>query len=232
MMSEKMGPIISTNGLVFCVDAANPQSIVSGQTIWKDLTFNTTGGTLVNGTFYTGGTIQFDGTNDWITMSYGSAFTYGTEDFTIECWFKDTSLTTVPYSVLYSQTVSGVNYFIFGVDTVGVNGRVSWIGTLSGAGTPIYASGSYLRNTWNHAVASRINGIVTVYLNTNAGTPTSNTVDFTNTTYVPTIGDESHHGSSNSWRGDISVLRIYKSKGLTQSEITQNFNALRGRYGI
>jgi hypothetical protein len=228
-------PDIVTGGLVLNLDAGNPYSYNpdnTGSTVWTDVTYNTTGGTLLNGTSYTGGTMTFDGTNDWITMSYGSAFTYGTEDFTIECWFKDTSLTTVPYSVLYSQTVSGVNYFLFGVDTVGVNGRVSWIGTLSGGGTPIYASGSYLRNTWNHAVASRINGIVTVYLNTNAGTPTSNTVDFTNTTYVPTIGDESHHGSSNSWRGDISVLRIYKSKGLTQAEITQNFNALRGRYGI
>ena len=68
MMSEKMGPIISTNGLVFCVDAANPQSIVLGQTIWKDLTFNTTGGTLVNGVGFSGSGINsalsFDGTDD------------------------------------------------------------------------------------------------------------------------------------------------------------------------
>jgi hypothetical protein len=226
---------IVTQGLVLNLDAAIKGSYPGTGTTWTDISNNSNNGTLTNGPTFSSadyGSIVFDGVDDWATIPAGSTFTYGTGDFTIECWFKDTSLTSTPYSVLYSQTVSGTNYFLLGVDTVGSNGRVSFIGTLSGGGTSIYASGSYLRNTWNQVIASRTSGTVTVYLNGVGGTPTSNTVNFTNTTYIPTIGDESHHGSSNSWTGNISVVRLYNNKGFTSTEVTQNFNALRSRYGI
>ena len=229
-------PDIVTDGLVLNLDAGNPYSYLSGSsgTTWTNTVAvsSSISGSLVNGTTYSNGAMVFDGVDDWATLPAGSTFAYGTGDFTIECWFKDTSATSVPYSVLYSQTRSGANYFLLGVDTVGVNGRVVWVGTLSGGGVGIYASGSYLRNTWNHAVASRTSGIVTVYLNGVGGTPTSNTTNFTNTTYVPTIADESHHGGNNSWTGNISTIRLYKGKGLTSTEVQQNFNALRGRYGL
>jgi hypothetical protein len=32
--------------------------------------------------------------------------------------------------------------------------------------------------------------------------------------------------------GYISNTRIYKGKGLTAAEVSQNFNALRGRFGV
>ena len=227
---------IITNGLVLDLDAAKLDSYPGTGTTWRDISGNNNNGTLTNGPTFSGigkqASIVFDGADDWVTIPAGSTFTYGTGDFTIECWFRDTSLTSTPYSVLYSQTVSGTNYFLLGVDTVGSNGRVFFIGTLSGGGTPIYASGSYLRNTWNQVIASRISGTVTVYLNGVGGTPASNTINFTNTTYIPTIGDESHHGSSNPWTGNISVVRLYNNKGFTSTEVSQNFNALRGRYGI
>ena len=64
------------------------------------------------------------------------------------------------------------------------------------------------------------------------GTPTTNTINFTNNTYIPTIGDESNHGSGNAWTGNISVFRLYNGKGLTLSEILQNYNATKTRYGL
>jgi len=222
---------IVTNGLVLNLDAGFTPSYPRSGTTWTDLSLSGNNGTLINGPTFNsdnGGSIVFDGVDDWVTMNAGNNFAYGTGDFTIECWFNDTSLISVPFSVLYSQTVSGANYFLLGVG----NGGVNWTGTLSGGGSAIFASGSYLRNTWNYVAASRINGVVTVYLNANGGTPTSNTVNFTNTTYVPTIGDESHHGTNNSWKGNISILRIYKGNGLSATEVLQNYNAQKGRFGL
>jgi hypothetical protein len=219
---------IVTNGLVLNLDAGFTPSYPTSGTSWYDMGPNGNNGTLTNGPTFSGDSIVFDGVDDWITFPAGSNFAYGTGDFTVECWFYDTSSTSIPFSVLYSQTESGTNYFLFGV----VSNQVSWRGTLSGGGTGISASGTYSRNTWNHAVASRISGVVTVYLNAVGGTPTSNTTNFTNTTFVPTIGDESHHGANNSWTGYIPIFRLYKGKGLTSSEVLQNFNAQKGRFGL
>jgi hypothetical protein len=220
-----------TSGLTLNLDAGNYASYPTTGTKWVDISGNYNNGTLINGVTWnstSGGTFSFDGSDDWITIPAGPDFAYGVGDFTVECWFYDTSSISLPYSVLYSQTTSGVNYFLL---FVGSN-QVGWVGTLSGGGTVISASGTYLRNTWNHAVVSRISGVVTVYLNGVGGTPTSNTTNFTDTTYVPTIGDESHHGTNYSWTGYVPILRMYKGKGLTSSEVLQNYNALKGRFGL
>ena len=34
------------------------------------------------------------------------------------------------------------------------------------------------------------------------------------------------------FNGKIPLIRIYKGKGLTGTEVTQNFNALKGRFGL
>jgi hypothetical protein len=34
------------------------------------------------------------------------------------------------------------------------------------------------------------------------------------------------------FKGSIGVVRIYKDKAFTQAEVSQNYNALKGRYGI
>ena len=34
------------------------------------------------------------------------------------------------------------------------------------------------------------------------------------------------------WTGNIPILQIYKGKGFTASDVSQNFNAQRGRFGI
>ena len=36
----------------------------------------------------------------------------------------------------------------------------------------------------------------------------------------------------NNFDGKISNVKLYKGKALTAAEVKQNFNALRGRYGI
>ena len=68
-MATIYNPNIVTDNLVFCVDAANTKSYSGSGTIWKDISGEDNDGTLVNGPTFSndnGGSIVFDGTNDYI----------------------------------------------------------------------------------------------------------------------------------------------------------------------
>jgi hypothetical protein len=227
-MASLGGPNIITNGLVLSLDAANNKSYPGSGTTWSDLSGNNNNGTLTNGPTFNsqnGGNIVFDGVDDWVTISPGSNFAYDTGDFTLEAWVKPNF--TAPDGVIYAQTVSGTNYFICGITT----SSPYFIATSSGAGTVLLGP-SYTYGNWTHVVFSRISGVIYSYTNAISGNTQNNTINLNNTTYVPTIGDETNHGSGNSFKGNISTVRIYKGKGLTMSEVTQNYNAQKSRFGL
>ena len=79
------------DGLVLELDAANQKSWGGGNT-WKDTTSQENNGTLTNGLIHSqgpfpgAGYVTFDGTGDYLQIPYSSEFTFGTGDFTIECW--------------------------------------------------------------------------------------------------------------------------------------------------
>ena len=82
-MAISYNPRTITDGLVLCLDAANSKSYPGSGTTWTDLSGNGNNGTLVNGPTYSssnGGSLVFDGTNDYITSSFattsGQAVTY------------------------------------------------------------------------------------------------------------------------------------------------------------
>jgi hypothetical protein len=69
-MSVFSGPNVVTDGLVLCIDAANPKSYPGSGTTWFDVSGNRNNGTLVNGVGYTSansGSMVFDGVNDYVT---------------------------------------------------------------------------------------------------------------------------------------------------------------------
>ena len=234
MMSEKMGPIISTNGLVFCVDAANPQSIVSGQTIWKDLTFNTTGGTLVNGVGFSGSGINsalsFDGTDDFVRISSDQPFT-PRNGFSVTSWVNPTDITFQRYTEITRRQGSGGStptYLLsfqeygdiisFGLKTTstyneldiqinsgGTNTWTSYIGTWDGTNKRLYRNGSNIGQ------------------NAQIGTISDDSGVFTSIGSLPSGAEY--------FRGRISQVQMY-DRGLSPFEVYQNYNAIKGRYGI
>lgn len=70
-MSLHHSPKIVTNGLVLCLDAGNRKSYSGSGTIWRDLN-NNKNGTLTNGAVFNSdkkGSIFFDGVDDYVDMS-------------------------------------------------------------------------------------------------------------------------------------------------------------------
>ena len=83
-------------------------------------------------------------------------------------------------------------------------------------------------NTWYHMVGTSSGSNHTLYLNgVNVGTA-SNSSTFRSSTDPYKVGSFDggfHHP------GDVSNCRIY-NRGLSEAEVKQNYNALKGRFGL
>jgi hypothetical protein len=222
-MSFNYSPKIVTNGLVLCLDAANTKSYVSGSTVWTDLSRSGINGTLTNGPTFSsanGGSIVFDGGDDFVSTNYTTALT----DFTVCMWFK------VPDSTnLLSARLMDKNY-VTGM-WLGKNASTgasnSWGGGIRESNPPY---GIYLTLTdgqW-HFLASIRSGTTHTLYGDGISNTTSNTVSATAlSTDIMTIGRTFTGG--NYFKGNIPQISIY-NRALSSTEILQNYNATKGRY--
>lgn len=222
-MGIARGPKIVTSGLVLALDAADKLSYRGSGTTWRDLSGNNNTGTLTNGpTFSTGnmGSISFDGTDDYVTSPSSNSFAFGTGDFTLEIWIYPQSFSGYVHMIslpsqstfaLKAEISSGVIYFYSpAFDTYGFTS--GW--TLS-------------LNTWNCVVFKRESSTAYAFLNAlSKGSKSGFTNNFTS--QILNI----HNGFGTEFtQCRISRVSIY-NRALTATEILQNYNATKGRYGL
>ncbi len=164
-----------------------------------------------------GGSAYFDGSGDYLTVPAGTAFAPGTGDFTVDGWFYPAA-TGGDGQMIWAQTVGGQNYFIIVVD---LSTPRIWF---QGANTSgIYSTSNLQITAWNYFSVRRSNGTITVHLNGVDGTPTSNTIDYNNTTYVPTVARYTHT-ATNHYTGYIANLRFIKGYSIVPSGVPTAFN--------
>ncbi|MFY7886544.1 MAG: LamG-like jellyroll fold domain-containing protein, partial [Dolichospermum sp.] len=151
---------IVTNGLVLALDAGNTKSYTSGSTNWRDLSGNNYSGSLINGPTFdnnNGGSIVFDGTNDYIdNIGATSTFSFiqNIGIFTINAWVKLNDLSVARYFIGNNDGTTGAKGFYLGYN--GTLGRL-WLSMTSGvSGQPIlnYISSNnfFTNNDWIHVV--------------------------------------------------------------------------------
>ena len=160
----------------------------------------------------------FDGSGDNLKAPAGSAFQWGTGAFTIEAWIYPT--VSGAFQQIWSQTVSGTNYFVFRISNT--NKLEFCFNTVGGSETRTLSTASLEFNKWSHVTVVR-EGTGTnqlkLYINgVNDGTATC-AQDFTNNTYVPTIGSYSH-ASAEQYTGYISNIRAVKGTAVYTSNFT------------
>lgn len=220
-MSLGHGSSIVRSGLVLHLDAANPKSYPGSGTVWRDLSGLGNNGTLVNGVGYNNannGSIVFDGVNDYSTVSYNPVFRLLTST-TINFWYYP--VTSSGYMLGYAK--SGWTGYIIGPTGINYSGQ-------SGSNDFSRSITSTLNQwqmfTW---VIDRTSNIYTTYQNsiqTNNGSITHPSVSDVTSLYIGARGVP-----DNFYNGRVSNL-IYYNRALSAAEIKQNFEALRGRYGI
>lgn len=229
-MSEFYGysPIV-TSGLVLYLDAGNTSSYPGSGTTWTDLSGQGNHGTLVNGPTYTatgGGSILFDGVNDYVSTTYTTSTI---TNITMQVWayIINTSKKGAICGI-GAPTNSSDGYFIgvgnnsfdsAGNHIIGLFSAWRWIDTNYALGTG-----------WvNLTLSLDSSSLPRIYYNgtlilTLAGTnPNPPTTSFK-------LGAEAL-SLSRYFNGNIGQIQVY-NRQLSDAEILQNFNATKDRYGL
>jgi hypothetical protein len=232
------GPDSSESGLVLSLDAGNLKSYGGSGTTWTDLSGLGNTGTLVNGVGYSSankGSLSFDGVNDYVSVGNITGVTNftNTNNYTVDFWFYPNAIqsNTQNEDNDVIEKWSGTNGFPYvfrylrATQTMQI---AAYNGTSSNA-TTIQISHS---KWWNICgVFNWTSSSLIIYGNAGA---VSNSValnltgDITNNSNLNLM----FRGNGlNYTTGNLSSLKIY-NRALSASEISQNFNATRGRYGI
>jgi len=231
-MSFAHSPQIVTNGLVLALDAGNTKSYVSGSTTWFDKSGYANNGTLTNGPTFnsgSGGSIVFDGVDDYEIGNTPTSLNLS-QPTSINVWFYFNAFTPVNSRIIECQDSSYSVQIIRDGDSgliatknsnfqTGVDGT-TWFTPTTGIWYNVTA-------VWTPSTTSTL-----LYLNgvSQTGTSFSN-IGIGNQPNKTVLGVRSDFQSTTWLNGRISITQIY-NRALSASEVQQNFNALRGRFGI
>ena len=230
-------PSIVTSGLVLALDAGNTKSYPGSGTTWTDLSGNGNTGTLTNGPTYSssnGGVIVFDGTNDYVENLSPNLGISGDANITLACWFYYTGASSSVFSALFGYGNGGSNG-----DTIalGLNGAGTYqVSFQFNAASTYSVDNSYSPNTWVNLVGTKTPGAANtttkLYVNgQQVSISASTTITPNVVSRVIRLGRWINDGSPYYYTGRIAQAQIYNT-ALTAAQVLQNFNALRGRFGL
>ena len=217
---------IVTDGLVLNVDAGFTPSYPKNGTTWYDVS-GTNNGTLTNGpTFDTGngGSIVFDGTNDYAdNTNFTNA---NTSSGTICGWVYPDSNGNNDQMVI---NIGGTTTY-GGTRVIRIYSN-QWSWATYGSGNQDWnAITSVNFNTWSYVVGVWSGTSLNFYLNT-VGYSATRIGVVTPVGSVFRIGISAWSTSDRPFKGKISSVQIY-NRVLSSSEILQNYNAQKGRFGL
>jgi len=221
---------IVKDGLVLNLDAGNNLSYAGTGLTSINIAGVGATGVLTNGVGFvanSGGTFVFDGTNDYIDCGNDSSLSAlgGTTNITASAWVYYTAYGGggQPYSVI---TVKGFpwtwllenpsNTFTF---------RIS----AGGADVNVVDTSTHLLNTWYYVVGSYDGSAMRIYVNGVLKNARSQAGTLGTNSETAKIG--TYQGTNYNLTGRIANVSIY-NKTLSSTEILQNYNALKGRYGL
>jgi hypothetical protein len=211
---------IVRSGLVLHLDAANPKSYPGSGTTWTDISGNGNNGTLVNGVGYNstnGGSMVFDGVNDYCRIVLPSTITVQT--FTYDCWITHTG--AAGYRTIIDQDNDDWLFCLLDQVLIMYDPNISTSITIP-------------TNTWQNVAVSHVVG-EPLYFYINGSlvfTSSNNSTVHTTTSIGIGAGITGPSTADEFWSGRISNVKFYNNRALTAQEVSQNFEAMRGRYGV
>jgi len=230
-----LGENIVTNGLVSYLDAGYGTSYPTTGTTWFDVSGYGRNGTLTNGPTYSnvsGGTIVFDGTDDYVTLGTQS---FITNDFTVNLWYNLNTNTTKEHFLFSVGYSSGNSFLITANSNLGSSQTLSsYYVNPSGNATGRTINSITVGNTvLVNLTYTRNNGLNVIYINGVEQTSRTFTESLSlgsSLQYI--LGYAIPRNKTTAYlQGNIYISQVY-NRSLTQSEILQNFNAQKSRFGL
>lgn len=227
------GQEIVTNGLVLHLDAAQLRSYPTTGTTWTDLSGNGNNGTLTNGPTFNsanGGSIVFDGINDYVNCGTGMAQAGG---WTISGLVRS-NIVNVD-QVIIGRTSDASNSFRQNYNLIISNTNKFTVLTSADSYKRIASTTTMATNTWYYVTGKYTSStkILSIYVNGN--------LEANSTALVadpPTIGTQyvtlaagDGLAVANRLNGRIAHGSIY-NVALSDQQVLQNFNAIKSRYGL
>lgn len=235
MMSAQPGQII-TDGLQLWLEPDLYGSYPGSGTSAYDLSSNRYTATLVNGVTYSSARAPSFGFNGATNYRYINTGQYlSSETFTLSSWFKSSVTTT--YQMLFSKETSVGSPWNYRMYLELSTGKL--IGDLAnGTSNSLITSSNLCNGVWHNAVFVRSVALDTLYLYVDGVLATSAT-DTTTGSMANNqnvwIGLSAFTGASVNgsypMNGQIGQSLIYNT-ALTATQVKQNFNAMRGVYGV
>ncbi len=212
---------IVTDGLVLALDAADKNSYPGSGTTWRDLSGNVNSGSLTNGPTFSNNSIVFDGVDDSVVTNLTGTI----NNLTVECWYRGTKVTrnhlwnfglnvnetnlscdfNDGYDLWMYWEGGGTNRVRYNIDGSFTDSTIKClVFTHTGSTNKVFLNGIELTITES--------GGVQTFTNVN-GTGTFNLADVV------------------SFSGNIYNTKVY-NRSLSASEILQNYNAQKSRFGL
>ena len=226
-------PRIVTDGLVLCLDAGNPLSYTSGDSVWKDLSGNSNNGTLssVNFSSNNQGYMIYNANTDIVTVPMINL--RPTTAITQECWFStNTNTGQVFIGAQYGNT-SNNSYAIW------LNAANQWYAGVNIGGGFNYQihTATVTTNIWYHFAHTYNGSAQVMYINglQVRSWATSGLIAYDINNTLLAIGNDWNSGYNGgagvAVKGNLSLIRLY-NKALSANEVRENYLATKGRYGL
>jgi len=238
VLQNYYGAPIVTNGLILSYDGGNLVSYDTTGTTIYDLSVSAYSGTLTNGPTYSvsgGGSILYDGVDDYITLPSSLSSLSGTSGASLSMWIKLDS----------GSNPSGQSGIIQLSSFTGSNGNLYYYTDASNVGgiwLDIFRTNRVTTGDWQPTFNGTIWHNLTVtcqsgttgwkmYLNQNLAYQTSgpSVVSVDSSLFGGfRLGQNS---GGRDLKGRVAICNIY-NRVLSSSEVLQNFNAHRNRFGL
>ena len=241
-MGIAYNPSIVTDGLVACFDAGNTKSYSGSGTVLNDISLNKNVATISGTVPFSSGAFTFNGTAGNHILDAALTTQVMGHDKTILCWawpdstgpansytglvaFGGRSSSTPSDAILLCMNTNAATWYV---------GSAYWSNDYNPSNLPV------TKDAWNMIgivarSAATTNNTKLICGNSSGlssvtGSSSSYTKGLAVTNVNLTIGC-TDVGGGRPMKGKIAVVLIY-NRELSDTEIKQNFNAMRGRFGV